>query len=262
MRVLLSLWRNRPLLVELVRRDIRSRFAGARFGLLWSLINPVVQLVSYGVIFGYVYASNRTSDSGAFVASLFCGLWPWWAFQEGTMRGLGAIVEQAGLLKKVPLRAEVCVLAAVTASFLLQMLGFVIFVVVFHLLGLAPFSARWLALPAIMLLGLGLSTGLGLVLAPIYLVVRDTLHVMNAVFTVWFFASPVLYGIEALPERLRPLAAINPMVGLIGLYRFAVLGSQPPSAAAILVTVATVLAGWMAGSVLFSRLEGVLDEYW
>jgi ABC-type polysaccharide/polyol phosphate export permease len=260
-RQLATFWSQRRLLRELVRRDVRARFAGSRFGLLWSLINPLVQLVSYSVIFGYIYSATGQSRVG-FVASLFCGLWPWWAFQEGTMRGLGAIVEQSALLKKIPLPPEVCVFSAVTASFCLQMLGFALFLAIFGSIGLTPISARWLLLPLIMLIGLALTAGMGLVLAPLYLVVRDTLHVASAVLTVWFFASPVLYDIQPLPERLRLVAAVNPLVGLIGLVRYAVLGAELPSAGALLACGLFVVGAWALGVLLLSRTEGLLDEYW
>ena len=246
----------------MVRRDVKSRYAGSRFGVLWSFLNPLVQLASYALIFGYVYRPAEGTERGPFLAALFCGLWSWWAFQEGTMRGLTSLVDQAPLLKRAPLPAELCIAAAVTASFVLQTLGFCLSLAVFAAAGLIEPSARLALLPAGMLLGLALTVSVALVLAPIYLVVRDTINVVTAALTLGFFASPVLYRIEALPEHLRPLAELNPLSGVIGLYRLAVLGIPLSSATPIAIGIGAFVVCWAVGSLFLSRLAGLLDEYW
>jgi ABC-type polysaccharide/polyol phosphate export permease len=249
------------LLAELVRRDVRARFAGSRFGLLWSLLNPLLQIVSYGLIFGVVYRGSTDVPRGLFVATLFCGLWPWWAFQEGVVRGMTALVDQAPLLKKMPIPPALCVIAQVMGTALLQAAGFLVFLVLFAMVGILPVSARLLWLPAVALLGALLSVGIGLVLAPLHLVIRDTAHVVNAGLTLLFFASPVLYRIEALPPSVRGIAAANPVAGLIGLYRAVVLGQAVEPIPVAACFVATVLS-WVLGLALLERLAGVLDEYW
>jgi lipopolysaccharide transport system permease protein len=261
-RVLVSAVRHRRLLAELVRRDVRGRYVGSRFGLLWSVLNPLVQLVSYGAIFGFVYGGDAGVPRGLFVATLFCGLWPWWAFQEATMRGLTALVDQAPLLKKAPLPPEICILAPVLASFALQSIGFAIFLAIFAGLGLVPITPAMALLPVAMLLALAVAAGAALLLAPIYLVVRDTVHVATAALTLLFFASPVLYRMDALPQRLRPLAELNPIAGVIGLYRSAVVELALPPLASIASAVLAAGGGWLVGSFLLERLSGFLDEYW
>lgn len=251
------------LVLELVRRDIRARYVGARFGLVWSLLNPAIQLASYSLIFGYLYAGPPLSEGEApFIASLFCGLWPWWGFQEGVVRGLSALVDQGALLKKVPLSPPLVVVSAVTASIVLQLVGFVLFLGIFSLVGLAPARVSWLALPVVVAWGWLLTVGLALALAPVYLIVRDTMHVVSAVLTVGFFVSPVLYATSWLPDTARAVAAFNPLTGLLGLYRTVVLGSDAPSAVALGALALLTVASLATGRVLFSRLERLLDEYW
>lgn len=261
-RVIATAFHQRRLLFELVRRDVRTRFAGSRFGLLWSVVNPLVQLVSYGAIFGFVYRGANDQPRGLFVATLFCGLWPWWGFQEGVMRGLTALVDQAALLKKAPLPPEICVLASVVGSFVLQAIGFLLFLALFAVFGVVPVSSRLWLLPGVMALGMLLAAGAALVLAPVYLVVRDTVHVVSAALTVLFFASPVLYRVEALPEAIRPLAGLNPVAGVIGLYRAVVLGLPLGVPASVYSCVGAIALGWLLGAWLLARLEGLLDEYW
>jgi len=255
-----ALWSQRRLAAELVRRDVRARFAGARFGLLWSLINPAVQLAAYSLIFGWVYA-DASRPRAAVTASLFCGLWPWWAFQEATMRGTGALVEQASLLRRIPMPAALPVFAAATAAIAVQMLGFVLFLAVFAGLGLLEPRLAWLALPLLVVLQLVLTTGLSLVLAPLYLVLRDVTYVVNLILTVGFFFSPVLYEIDYLPPALRGVATLNPIAGLLGLFRCVVLGTPAPSWVSLLSLLAATVAVWRLGARYMARIEGRIDEY-
>jgi lipopolysaccharide transport system permease protein len=251
---------HRRLLLELVRRDVRARFAGARFGLLWSLITPAVQLAAYSLIFGYVYADPARSRA-AVTASLFCGLWPWWAFQEAATRGMTGIVDQAGLLRRLPMPASLPVLAATVGSVAVQMLGFALFLAVFALLGLIEPRASWLFLPLIVVLHLVLTAGLALLLAPLYLVARDVLYVVNLVMTIGFFLSPVLYELADLPVSVRGIATWNPLAGLLDLFRTFVLGTDGPPWVSLLMLLLTVVVGWHFGARLMARVEGRVDEY-
>lgn len=251
---------HRRLLLELVRRDVRARFAGARFGLLWSLINPAVQLAAYGLIFGFVYTSG-SRPRGAVTSSLFCGLWPWWAFQEGVMRGTGALVEQASLLRRIPMPASLPVVAATIGAIAIQMLGFVLFLLVFAVLGAIEPRAAWIFLPLIVLVLLAATAGAALVLAPLYLVARDVMYVVNLALTVGFFFSPVLYQLDDLPAQLRWVLALNPLTGLLGFFRTSVLGAGWPPLIAIVLLVATLWAAWSLGARLMARIAGRIDEY-
>jgi len=255
-----STWRHRRLVIELVRRDVRARFAGARFGLLWSLINPAVQLVAYSLIFGYVYAAAGRPRAEV-TASLFCGLWPWWAFQEGAMRGTSALVEQASLMRRIPMPAALPVVAATIAAVLIQMLGFALFLVVFAALGLVAPGPGWLGLPLLVLLQLFLTAGLALAVAPLYLVVRDVMQVVILVLTVGFFLSPVLYELDYLPDAVRGIARLNPLAGLLGLFRTAVLGVPMPPLLSLLMLAIALWGVWRVGARLMARVEGRIDEY-
>ena len=253
-------WAQRHLLMELVRRDVRARFAGARFGLLWSLINPAVQLAAYGLIFGYVYA-DPARPRGAVTASLFCGLWPWWAFQEALTRGTASLVEQASLLRRLPMPATLPVFASTLASVGIQMLGFLLFLLVFSALGMIEPRAAWMLLPVVLVLHVALTAGLALFLAPLYLVARDVMHMVSLALTVGFFLSPVLYRLGDLPASVRIVAALNPLAVLLGLVRTLALGADAPPWIAIVALFAAIAAAWHWGAKLMARIEGRVDEY-
>ena len=142
------------------------------------------------------------------------------------------------------------------------MVGFLLFLGAFSLAGLVTPAIAWFWLPAVMLVSLALSLSLGMVLAPIYLAVRDTMWVVTALMTVGFFASPVLYELDFLPPSIRFLAVWNPMAALIGFYRSLVLGEPGPEALSVVVLLAAIAGLWAIAVTLMARLEGRLDEYW
>ena len=252
---------HRRLVLELVRRDIRARFAGARLGLAWSLLNPVIQLIAYSVVFGMLYPSVHPLGRRGLVAGLFCGLWPWWSFNDGVQRGMSALVDQAGLLRRLPIPGDVCVVASTLAAFALQMAGFVLFLAVFSASGLLTPHLGWLLLPVAAIVLFALTAGLGLLLAPFHLAIRDTAHFTSAALTVGFFVSPVLYGVEMIPEPVRALIEANPMTAVIGTFRALVLGTPWPPTTALVALAATLPLLLVAAGSVFKRIEGRLDEY-
>jgi len=256
------LWFHRRLIWNLAVRDVRSRYAGARVGLVWPLLNPAIQLVSYGAIFGYLYAPVREAGGSNFVASLFCGLWPWWALHEAVMRGMSALVDQGALLRRIAMPPEICIVATVLASYGLNMVGLLLFMAVFGSLGITPAVFGWLLVPVPMLIGAVLCTALALVLAPIQLIVRDTVHIVSAVLTIGFFVSPVLYETSALGGAFHQASLLNPMTGLIGVYRLVILGTPQPAPTATLTVLAVSTVGlWLLATRILGRVEATLDEY-
>ena len=144
----------------------------------------------------------------------------------------------------------------------MQLVGFGLFLTIFGLAGVIPPQVTWALLPGVILVGWLLALGAALLLAPLYLFVRDTLHVVMALLTIGFFLSPVLYATDWLPAAVQPLAALNPMTGLLGLYRTTVLGADTPPPGALLALGFVATGGVAIGYVVFTRLERLFDEYW
>jgi ABC-type polysaccharide/polyol phosphate export permease len=177
------------------------------------------------------------------------------------MRGTAALVEQASLLRRLPMPTPLPIVAATIASVAIQMLGFVLFLLVFAALGVIEPRVAWLLLPLVLTLHLALTMGLALLLAPLYLVARDVMHMVTLGLTVGFFLSPVLYQLGDLPRSVQGLAALNPLAGLLGLVRMLVLGAERPPWLSLLALAGTIAATWHWGALLVSRIEGRIDEY-
>jgi lipopolysaccharide transport system permease protein len=243
------------LLRELVRRDFQGRYAGSLLGFLWSFVQPLWQLLLFSFVFSTVMrvspAGERTERFWVF---LFCGLLPWMAVHEGVLRGTAAITDNANLVKKLRFPAEILVATAVVAALLHEAIAALVFVGTLVAVGeLSTTGLGWLlvALP----LQLALTLGLGLLLAAVQVFFRDTAQVLGMVLTGWFYFTPIVYPLALVPERLQPWLALNPLTGLVTLYRAAFLGGPIPGRGVIALAITALLllgAGWA----LFRRLRG------
>jgi lipopolysaccharide transport system permease protein len=177
------------------------------------------------------------------------------------MRGTASLVEQAGLLRRLPMPAALPVFASTLAAIGIQMLGFGLFLLVFSLLGVIEPRIAWALLPVALVLHVALTTGLSLFLAPLYLVARDVMHMVSLALTVGFFLSPVLYQLSDLPASVRGVAALNPLAGLLGVVRALVLGTGLPPWIAVVALLAAIATCWHWGAKLMARIEGRIDEY-
>jgi lipopolysaccharide transport system permease protein len=181
------------------------------------------------------------------------------AVHEGVLRSATTITDNANLVKKLRFPAEILVASVVLAALLHQAIASVIFVG--SLVWLGEFS--WRGLPALLVaapLQVGLTLGLGLLVASAHVFFRDTAQVLGLVMNAWFYLTPIVYPLALVPERFQGLLEQNPLSGLVGLYRQAFLGGSGAVAAAAPLAVWTLVllgAGWW----LFRRLKpAFVDE--
>lgn len=217
---------HRALLRQMVLRDVTARFVGTSLGTVWSLIQPFILLCLYAFVFGVIYRVRFQVEGVGFVPFLFCGLWPWLAFQDACLRSVTIIVDNAQLMKRVQFPSELLVVSAVVSSFLSHAVGFCLMLigVVVWQGGISPLAVGLLVIP--FLLQLLLAISLGLLLSPANVFLRDVSQLTGALFTVWFFLSPVLYSIQMVPEALQPLLAWNPLTPILHLYRALILSPK------------------------------------
>lgn len=222
-----TMLQHRALLRQMVIRDLSARFVGTSLGALWSLIQPLILLGLYTFVFGVIYRVRfEVAEGVGFVPFLFCGMWPWMAFQEACQRSVTVIVDNANLMKRVQFPSELLVIAAIMSTFLSHGVGFCLMLlgVVIWQGDATPLSLGLLLVPFGLQLLLAIS--LGLLLAPANVFLRDVSQLTGALFTVWFFLSPILYSVEMIPEALRPLLVCNPFTPILHLYRALILAPE------------------------------------
>ena len=262
LEILRTLTVHRHLLRQIVVRDMTARFVGTSMGMLWSLIHPLILLGLYTFVFSYIYRVRLQATEGVgFIPFVFCGLWPWMAFQEACQRSVTVIVENAHLVKRVRFPSELLVVSVILSSFFSQGVGFGLLVLglAFWQGGLSPLSLGLLVVPFLLQVTLAVSLGLLLSTANVFL--RDVSQLSGAAFTVWFFLTPILYPVSMVPEALRFLLFWNPLTAILDLYRALILSPQRVEWTLALYPLAVCLVLLGVAQWVFQRCKGYFADY-
>jgi ABC-type polysaccharide/polyol phosphate export permease len=244
-----------------IARDLRNRYLGSISGALWALLQPLLLLAIYAVVFVEILKVRLPDSVGTgFVPYLATGLWPWIAFAEAVGRGTNAIPEHAALLSKVPLPRSMLVLAPVAGSFLIHGFGFAAVLLV---LALAGSGVQLAGLPWALLAYLGLfafALGLTWLTAALQVFVRDLAPIVAQLLTLWFFLTPVFFAREMIPARLAGLLAANPLAAFLEAFRAALLGAGVSGTTLLLLPLFTAIA-LAAGWFVFGRLSRHFEDF-
>lgn len=251
--ILTSVWRWRRLVRELARREFVARYAGSALGVAWSVLEPLIQLGLYLVVFSVFLGMRFEDNSGVGFSGLYlvCGLVPYLAFQESVNRATGLARAEAGLVRHVNAPLEVF-LAGSLAAILVR---FAIALLLVVAVAVSAGTVHWAQLPwaavGLLLLVLG-SWGAALALVPAGAFMPDLPQVVGTATTVLFFLTPIVYPARLIPEAISWWLVANPLVGLLDTFRAGLVGGMVvPSRVA--VTVAAVLCVNLLGAAIFTR---------
>ena len=247
-----EVWRFRELLYFMAWRDIIVRYKQTAIGVGWAVIQPLITMIMFTLIFGVM--ARIPSDGVPYPVFAFAGLLPWTFFSQVLARGGNSVVGSANLVTKIYFPRLLLPLAATAApavDFLLSFLMLLVLMAWFHV---AP-TWHLLALPLFMGLAFMTAMATTLWLSSLNVRYRDVGYVIPFMSQVWMYASPVVYPVSVIPEKWRPLYSLNPMVGVIEGFRWALLGKGTPDFMVIAVSSSVVLALLMGGIVYFKRME-------
>lgn len=270
-----SLWESRELLTNLTLREIRSKYKRTALGHAWSLINPLAIMLMYTLVFSVILkAKPEAGHHGLKVYALFLmsALLPWTFFNNATVAGMGSLLGNANLLKKVYFRRDILV-AAAAFSFLVTF-GIEMFVLVVALLAFGAMPLPWIPLVLVLMLVLALfALGLGLMLSVANVYFRDTEHFMNILFLLWFYLTPVLYTksyvvtAASKPHYILgwklPLLGLydaNPMEHFVSSFRAMLYKNTAPSWQDFLFCVVAAAVSLTIGGLVFRRFSARLAE--
>ncbi len=245
----------RALIQTLVVRDLKARYRGSALGLLWTLLNPLLHMAIYALVFS-VYIRNEIERYPAF---LLCGILPWIWFSSALLMGTTAIIEGGSLLKKVFFPPQVLPTVIVIATFINFLLSLPL---LFGMLLLFGVTLGWslLALPLIMAVQFALTLGLTLIISAVSVRYRDIPPILGHVLTFWFFLTPIIYPVTSVPERLRALLSLNPVTPFFVAYQEALLYNRLVSWEAFGVMVCLGAAVLLVGVFVFERLRWSMAE--
>ena len=234
--------------LALASAEIRDRYLGSVLGLLWAIIHPLVLILLYVFVFSVVLKVKigGEGDAEEYGLFLFAGIIPWRMVQDILIRAPGTYLERANLLEKIPMSPLVVPMSLVLVCLFNLVVDLSVFVTVLLVLGRSLAPLVILLLPLTISIGL-LTLGISLIVGNLNVRYRDTAQVCQVASVLWFLASPIIYPAELVPARLQWIIAGNPISGMIGLFRHALLGLPAPSSAAIGLTSAFVVIGFGAG---------------
>ncbi len=239
---------------NLILKDFKIRYRNMSLGILWSLINPLVMMTVLSLIFGRVLPSAANSHNQPFPVFILCGLVPFNFFVGALMTGATSIIDNAGLIKRVPVPREVVPIAAVLSNcvHLLIQIGLLLLLTV--LFGLRP-NRYWLWLPVIWSLYVAFVCGLALGASAINVYIRDTRYVLESFTTVLFWLVPIFYSFSDIPSKYSRIYQYNPVAALIFALRNVLLdGTAPPVSIVVNMTIAAGFALGI-GFLIFGRLK-------
>jgi lipopolysaccharide transport system permease protein len=248
-----ELWQYRGLLRFLVWRDLKVRYAQTVLGVAWAVLQPLLTTIVFSVIFGSF--AKVPSDGVPYPVFSLAALVPWTYFSTALGGAGNSLVVSSNLITKVyfprlviPLTPVLVGLVDVAISMLL-LFGMMAW---YHI---APTPLSIVLVPLLLVVSALLATGVGAWLAALNIKYRDVKYVLPFLVQLWMYASPIVYPSSIVPERVRWLYALNPMVGIIEGFRSALLGTSNTGWGAIGLSIGTGLLIFLAGTMYFRRSE-------
>lgn len=247
-----ELWKYRELLYFITWRDVKVRYKQAVLGVAWAIIQPLMTMVIFSLIFGKL--AKLPSEGLPYPVFSYSGLLPWQLFAGTLQRGGTSLVGNANLITKVYFPRLIIPLSATAAGLVDFGISFVVLFGLMLYYGMVPsWAVLWL--PLFVLFTLLTALAVGLWVSALNVQYRDVQHMIPFVVQAWMFISPVAYSAELIPEGpWRILYGVNPLTGVIQGFRWALLGGHPPD---VLMAVSVIVVGvlLLSGLFYFKRME-------
>jgi lipopolysaccharide transport system permease protein len=247
-----ELWKYRDLLWILVQRDIKLIYKQTALGIGWVALQPLITAITLAIIFGRV--ARLPSDGTPYLLFVFCGLTPWIYFSQALQRGSNSVVRNSQLVSKVYFPRMLIPLShtfAALVDFGVMLVMVFIFMAIY---GISP-TLRLAALPGFLLLAAITATGMALWFSALSVKYRDCNYALPFFIPIWMYASPVVYPTSIVSGRWQMLFALNPTVGFIEGFRWAVLGRGTLTLTTLSITIIMSLVALFSGAFFFRRVE-------
>ena len=247
-----ELWAYRELLYFLIWRDVKVRYKQTAIGAAWAIIQPVFTMIVFSLFFGRL--GKIPSDGVPYPIFCYTALVPWTFFSQGLSQASNSLVGSANLIKKVFFPRLSIPIASVTSGLIDFALAFIVLLGMLLYYGILP-TVNVIWLPLLVLLTLVTSLGVSLWLSALNVYFRDVHHIIPFLTQFWLFATPIAYPSSLLSEPWRTLYGLNPMVGVVEGFRWALLGTETAPGPMLIVSSLAALTLLVSGTFYFRRLE-------
>ncbi len=256
MQLIQNLYQYRELLKSNVKKEIRGKYKGSFLGVLWSFINPLLQVAVYAIVFPYI----MRVQTDHYLQYLIIGIIPWTFFTTVINQGMIVVRMNAGIIKKVYFPREILPISVAISGLVNFMISCII-ILLFCLFGGIGITWHFLLFPLIGIIQFLFSLGLILALSAINIYVKDTEYIVQFILNLLFYATPILYSSTLFPEKIRWVLQLNPMTEIIDAYRSVFMYHQLPSLEGIIYVLLIALLILFIGLAIFRKLEkGFAEE--
>lgn len=240
----------RPLIRELVTRDLKIKYRRSFLGYVWSLLNPLMMMAIMSLVFSYMFRF----DIPNYPLYLICGQTLWSFLNESTNASMLSVIANGPLIRKVYIPKYIFPISRVLSSFVTMSFSLVAILIVM-LVTRVTITWKLILLPIPLLFLLLFCMGMGMALSAVAVYFRDTLHLYTVVCMAWMYVTPIFYPVSALPERVAFFFQFNPMYHYVTFFREVVLYGSVPEMSVWLGTIGFGLMTFGAGMLVFRKLQ-------
>ena len=249
---LAELWSFRELMFFLVWRDIKVRYKQTALGVSWAVIQPLLTMVVFSLFFGKL--GKMPSDGIPYPIFSFAALVPWTLFSNGLTQATASVVASSNLIKKVYFPRLIIPTATVLAGVIDFFIAFVVLMIMMLVYGITP-TVNSIWLPAFLALTVIASLAVSVWLSALNVKYRDIKYIVPFMSQIWLFLTPIAYSASLLNEPWRTIYSLNPMVGVVEGFRWALLGADtPPNYSTLVSALVSVILLW-TGALYFRKVE-------
>lgn len=245
-----NLYKYRELLKTNIKKEIRGKYKNSFLGVLWSFLNPLLQIAVYALVFPFIL--KNTQDN--YVIFLCCGLIPWTFFSTTISRSAFTMVENGNIIKKVYFPREILPISVVTSetvNFLISTIIIIVFVI-FGGIGLSKYIMLY---PIVLLAQYLLLIAISLIVSSISIYIRDLQHLIGVALQLLFYAAPIVYTPESIPEQFKWILKCNPMTYIISGYRNIFYNQTMIELKPLLILIGCSVVACVIGYIIFNKLQ-------
>ena len=256
MNIFKNLYNYRELLKTNVQKEIRGKYKNSFLGVLWSFLNPLLQICVYALVFPLILKNDQPN----YVIFLCVALIPWTFFTSCIQQSASTMLQNGNIIKKVYFPREILPISVVTSgtiNFLISTIIIFAFLLIFGL-GITKYV---LYFPIILIIQYFLQLGISLILSSVTVYLRDLENLIGVALQLLFYATPIVYAAEAIPEDFKFIIEYNPMTYIINGYRDIFYNQTSPDMLALGILFIIAIALCVVGYLIFNKLQkGFAEE--
>lgn len=237
----------KELVIQSISRAIKTRYKRSALGVLWTMLNPLLMMVVLTVVFSQIFRFSVEH----YPVYILCGIVIWNFFSGSTSGAMGEMLWSGELLTRIYVPKSIFTVSSIGTGLLNLLLSLIPLFLISIALGV-PITPALLLTPLAVLIVTGFALGMGLLLSTITVFFADMLPVYEVILRIWFYATPIIYPLEIVPERLLWLIKLNPMYYMVELFRQPLLNGTVPELNCWLIAAGSALISLIVGSIVFT----------